>query len=598
MPSLTSETPSAPAETKGACHFPSVFFSNAFLIFIALASLAILLTAPLDLGGNNEWRMSAYVSDAVENGNWAIQHDETGGLASKPPMFCWLSASATALTGRLNPITLYWPTAAATIGLGLVLFHLGKNLIGRRAAFFAGAIFLLSHVAFSQMATCRYDGLFSFFVALAALSAYRAWTLGASWTWFWVACAGATLTKGPLGLILASAGLLAAIWDRKSPDRKFFKGSHLPGIAIFLVITVGWFALAYRQVGFALIHKMIYQELFTHALGKEKEKLSGIDFYKPFLWFISEFAPWSILTILGIWRAWRKPASESGLRRFERFLVCWFIFGLVLFSLGGHQRIRLIYPLMPAAALLAGIQLQRLTESFSPVKLRNCVVVITVASLFVAGLFFHLISTKSKGFRETAAMREFASVLNEKVGNQFPFSHADPPFALSYFLGELHQFATYPVAADLLRGETPAFVAVQELPRLEKQLGSNAPAFFELMRWPEGSKPMVYIVSNHPRLEITPRVAVALGAFRLDMDNAQLKQARGHKFIFDATADTALVKIFNDSEETQTVRAGWSDSTAPLEEHQLKSGESWELKHVSPNSGSEVVYLGRQRIFR
>lgn len=598
MPSLTSETPSASTENKSTARFPGVCFSNAFLIFVALASVAILLTAPLDLGGNNEWRMSAYVSDAVENGNWAIQHDETGGLASKPPLFCWLSASATALTGRLNPVTLYWPTAAATIGLGLVLFNLGKNFIGRRAAFFAGWIFLLSHVAFSQMATCRYDGLFSFFVALAALSAYRAWAQGSSWTWFWIASAGATMTKGPLGLILAAAGLLAAIWERKLPDRKFFKGSHIPGIAIFLVITGGWFALAYRQVGFALIHKMIYQELFTHAIGKEKEKLSGIDFYKPFLWFISEFAPWSFLTILGIWRAWKKPAADSGDRRFERFLVCWFVVGLVLFSLGGHQRTRLIYPLMPAAALLAGLQLQRLTESFSPARLRKCTVIVTVASLFVAGLFFHFISTKSKGFRETAAMREFASVLDEKVGNKFPFSHADSPFALPYFLGELHQFATYPVAADLLRGQTPAFVAVQELPRLKKRLGSNAPAFFELMRWPEGPRPMVYIVSNHPRLERTPRVAVALGAFRLELDNAELQQARGHEFIFEATTDHAFVKIFNDSEETQTVRAAWSDSTAQLEERRLKSGESWELKHDSPNRRREVVYLDRHRFFR
>lgn len=584
MSSATSQLSPHPARIEAAPWFATIFFSNIFLVLLFLISFTLLLTAPFDLGKNNEWRMSAYVADAVENGNWACQHDEEGGIASKPPMFCWLSASATAITGKINRLTLYWPTALATLGLGLVLFGVGKKFIGARAGFLAGWIFLLSHVAFGQMATCRYDGLFSFFVTLAALAAYRAWTTGRGWIWFWLASAGATLTKGPLGLILAAGGLLAAIWERKSPERKTFRGSHLSGVAVFLLITGGWFALAYWQVGSALIHKMIYEELFTHAIGKTKEKLSGPGFYKPLLWFVSEFAPWSLLALLGIWRAWKKPSSNADARRFERFLVCWFVFGLALFSLGGHQRTRLIDPLMPAAALLAALQLARLTASFSTARLMKLVFIITGAALVVSGLYLHLISARSRDVREAVAMKKFAAVVQGKVGEKFPFTHADPPFAFSYYLNELEHFASYPRAAALLRGETPAFVAVQELPRLQKQFGSNTPVVFELMRWPVEGEPIIYIVSNHPRLEWTEQAAVIAGPFRIEMNAARLWQTRGHEFFFRSSGEMASAKISNESDETQIVRVHWGNVRSSVQVRSLKPGESCTIEFDSQKS--------------
>ena len=67
-----------------------------------------------------------------------------------------------------------------------------------------------------QMATARWDGLFAFMVALTALAGFRAWTSGRGWTVFWLAAAAATLTKGPLGLLLAAFGFLAIPWERRS----------------------------------------------------------------------------------------------------------------------------------------------------------------------------------------------------------------------------------------------------------------------------------------------------------------------------------------------------------------------------------------------
>ncbi|OQY64577.1 MAG: hypothetical protein B6D47_13175, partial [Rhodocyclaceae bacterium UTPRO2] len=58
----------------------------------------------------------------------------------------------------------------------------------------------------------------------------------------------------------------------------------------------------------------------------------------------------------------RHPAVDAAARRFERFLFCWIVGGIVLFSLASHHRGDLLLPLWPAAALLAGREMARLAE--------------------------------------------------------------------------------------------------------------------------------------------------------------------------------------------------------------------------------------------
>ena len=55
------------------------------------------------------------------------------------------------------------------------------------------------------------------------------------------------------GVVLASFGLLATFWERRDGTPWPLRGSQLAGVAVFLTVTVGWFVLAYRQVGPHLI---------------------------------------------------------------------------------------------------------------------------------------------------------------------------------------------------------------------------------------------------------------------------------------------------------------------------------------------------------
>jgi len=70
----------------------------------------------------------------------------------------------------------------------------------------------------------------------------------------------------------------------------------------------------------------------------------------------------SLPFFLALWRVIRYPAGNPGERHFERFLTCWILFGLLIFSLVRHQRADLLLPLWPACALFAVREMARWAE--------------------------------------------------------------------------------------------------------------------------------------------------------------------------------------------------------------------------------------------
>src|SRR6266481_3078479 len=357
---------------------------------VAACLFALRMAAPPTLLDQDQERPAAYVLDAVRNGHWLCQRDLTGDITSKPPLYTWLCALIALGIGRVNQFGLYLPGALAALGSALLVLRAGSGHFGARTGFLAALAIMLTSAGLKEFGLARTDGVFAFTVTAAALLAYRAWVRGTGWMWFWLAAAAATLTKGPLGLVLASTGLLASPWilhglrsrRREEADSQqqnadspphvggySLTGCHadheisglglraqLPGMLLFLALTCGWFLLAYREFGRPLAAKMLGQEFIGHAVEGGGHFPGALIYQQP-LYYLGRAAPWSLLAYYGLWRVWRRPAQEALERRFERFLFCWFVPGLALFSLAPHQRGDLLWPLMPAGALIAGREL-------------------------------------------------------------------------------------------------------------------------------------------------------------------------------------------------------------------------------------------------
>lgn len=524
--------------------------------FVALAGLCLFLIAITgfpELTGN-EHRIGAYVMDAVDNGHWLVQRGLDEDVASKPPMLTWLVALATLGYGELTRFALYWPNATATIVVALVLLAWGKRYFGWEAGLLSAITYLFSPIGFNQMMSVRYDGLLALPVTLAALAAFRAWTLRTSWTWFWLAAAWGTLVKGPLALLLGAVGLLAVVWEKRTGHEAQLRGRHWWGGLCYLALCGGWFMLAYADMGQPLVDKMLGRELVGHIAGEDSTNALLRGFYKPTGNVLAGYAPWSVFAVLGLWRVWRRPATETDERRLERFLACWFFVGLLVFSLAAHQRGRLIVPLVPAVALLAGRELAGWLQPRPLLKLAGTF----VAVLLVAFTLYHHVGRAwSKQVQITLGMRETAEVVRRSLGDEFPLVHvgasdSDTSFALQFYLKSARPLTSVARAIELLRGDYPAYVAVTGYGKHADQF-ENGLELLEIARWPQTGTPTVRALGNRPVAEATSRLATIQGPFAIRMDQAQLMGVYRHDFTFRLQEGAGRISIQNQSTADQTV---------------------------------------------
>ena len=456
------------------------------------------ITGPSDLADNDhQERQAAYVLDVLINGNWACQQNQNGELCGKPPLYTWAAAVLSLPFHRVNRFSLFFPGALAVLGIMLTVWYLGRRCFGDWAGALGALAFLVSPSGTRILDLARIDGLFACTVFLAAACAFVSWQTERNWIWFWLAAAAATLAKGPLGLVLAAGGLIAHFWERRGHPEVRLRGSQWIGILLFFALTLGWFLLAYSAKGHDLLARMLGNELVHEAV---KAKRDYFGFTKPTICILTRFLPWSLLALLAIWRVFRSPATDAGERRLERFLVCYFLFGLLLFSLGAHQRPDLVFPLLPAAALLAGRELARWLQPASGTRALAWLIAALAVCLVGFALYTHVFHRvdRDEDLLRTRGMRELATRFERQFGREYPLVICrDAPVTFQVFLNTFRSHVKYEAAAERLAQSEPILVLVKDAAKVRALLPPGTPCY-EVMRWPAQGKASLTLLGNSP----------------------------------------------------------------------------------------------------
>ncbi len=466
-----------------------------FLISAVLLVFTMRLCAPPDLMDRAQDRAVAYILDVTENGHWPCQLDWKGRISSKPPMYTWVAALFSLMLGKVCLFSIYLPCLLSTIGCVFIIYYLGSRYFGWSTGIYGGLMYLFSHLGVRQIALARTDALFSFTIALAALIAFNAWIKGSGWTIFWIVCAISTLTKGPLGPIIAGLGLLAAAWGRKEEDCPTLRGTHIPGICLFLVVTLGWFALAYWYMGKPVFDTMIGKELAGQSIGREAPPLY-IRFWKPTGYVIARYAPWGILTFFGLYRIIRKPSREVETRSLERFLWCWFMGGLLIFSLAKHQRHDLVLPLLVPASVIGGRELTLLIKARTR---RHVLLVATIIILIFSSIFtwyYHIKRPKKRVVRKTTEIRKLANLIAKKNTRNFPIDYVNTTFILQYYLGTMKIHRSLEEVEEILRAPEPRWVVIRRSEKSARLIDELASRFHRVLVWKDSLGERFYVLSN------------------------------------------------------------------------------------------------------
>ena len=336
--------------------------------------------------GDDEAREVGIVRDMVA-GHWLWPRFNDELLPDKPTLYHWLAAVPCALVG-FSETAVRLPSLLAAAGTIWWTVVFGSWLLGPPAGLAAGVMLATYRSFFAHARVARPDTLLVLLLALALGCAYRWWRDRRSGdvTAALALLGVGTFAKGPVApaLFTATFGLFL-LWQRDL--RRLLRFWTIRGIVAFVVLGLGWYALAWAGWGETFVHQ--------HLVGRYVRNLAGGlasgSAYSPKPWyyhllFYPEHLPaivwpWTPFVAVALWELWRR----GGLRDPRaRFLICWALAAVIVFTPAEWKLRYYLLPSLPPLALLTGPLLARLVVApVMPLRLTR--VSVAAAALFAVG---------------------------------------------------------------------------------------------------------------------------------------------------------------------------------------------------------------------
>jgi 4-amino-4-deoxy-L-arabinose transferase-like glycosyltransferase len=286
------------------------------------------------------------------SGDWITLRLDGIRYFSKPPLPYWLMQVSFMVDGATPFAARLWPALAAVAAAALTA-RIGTMLGGPRLGLLAGLMTGMNLGVFVFARIVKPDMLLVFCITAAFSGFVAAYTTGRRWPLgvFYGALGLAVIAKdflGALGPLMAVAAFLWWVGERSIR-------TWMPwwGIALFLVPWLPWYlAVETRNPGFlwfTVVDVHLLNFTGRRAFPDEDVPLRTLEFLAV---TIVAFLPWSLAAPLGAMRALRQGAADRPASMW-RFLACWALGVIAVFSLSRFKLPHYAFPAFPALALLA-----------------------------------------------------------------------------------------------------------------------------------------------------------------------------------------------------------------------------------------------------
>jgi len=320
------------------------------LVLLAVACLVFLpALGTRELWSPDEPRFALIAEDMLQDGDFVVPHLLGRVYAEKPPLQIWLVVLTALPFGHVTEWAARFPSALAAIATVLLTGWFARRCFGEGAGFASALVLMTSGHFFMRGRWSCTDTILAFFFLGAVVLAFL-WAEGKRWAgWgFFLACALATLTKGPVGLVLP-AGILVAHLALEGRGREIPRFPWISGTLLFAAIVLPWFLLYGMRAGGGELGVLVLREnvdRFFHAWNN----------LRPFHYYLGRFPvsflPWSVFlpaAAVAFFRARRDPALSP-----LRLVVLWFVLVFLFFSVSSGKRTVYLLPIFPAAAIVLG----------------------------------------------------------------------------------------------------------------------------------------------------------------------------------------------------------------------------------------------------
>ena len=291
-------------------------------------------------------------------GQWLVPPWDYQPNFDNPPLYMWATALLFKLFGPTE-FAARLVSAAAGVGCILLTYRFGSRLFGPWVGLFSGAVLLTTPYFIKYSRHAMLDTLqtllvtASLYLLLLGLQRQRTgWMdLGAG-----VLMGLAVLNKSVLGflpLAIYATYVLAA----RIPLRRALRPGLWATILAGLALPGAWFAAVAARHGPAFVHRHLGYVVWQRTVAGDPDQVmswaSRLDYFTGLL---SNFQPWLLLAVYGVWRLYRQEEEP----RRGLVPVAWAGAVLVLLSLPIAHKSWYVMPAYPALALLAGVGLEGL----------------------------------------------------------------------------------------------------------------------------------------------------------------------------------------------------------------------------------------------
>jgi 4-amino-4-deoxy-L-arabinose transferase-like glycosyltransferase len=307
---------------------------------------------------------------------------------NKPPLFNWILAAYTHISGSMSEFILRLPTVISLLLMGVVMFMLSRKSLGRTNAFIVSLMWITSaRVLFWD----SFQGLIDITYSLVTLTSFaiiflysqkRNWLV--MFLLSYALAAAGYLMKGIPSIAFQGISLLVWLTYEKN-FKKLFSWQHLAGIIVFAFIT-GAYYFAYLQTNSL---NDVFATLFDQSNRISDKEGSLISWGKHLIMFplemSYEFAPWTILLLLLIDKRVRQIIIQDKLIVFSLLI---FSSNILIYWISADMRPRYLFMLFP---LLFIILIKTYSVSVNSKTLLTKIVDAFIIVLSFAGSFSLLI---------------------------------------------------------------------------------------------------------------------------------------------------------------------------------------------------------------
>ncbi len=291
-----------------------IYFSSAFVLFVALVILWIPWLGETLFYSKGEPREAVVAMSMLQSGDWILPVSCGSDIPYKPPFLAWLIACLAWLLngGVVNEFISRLPSALSAIAVVMAGYSWARKLRGEQFALFMSLITATSFEFYRAAMACRVDMVLTACMVGAMYLLFEVrqhkghdnfWRYAVST----VLLTAAVLTKGPIGAFLPC--LVMGFYFVFRGDRFFPTLGRMAALCFAsCIVPAIWYYNAWLDGGERFL-QLAWEENFGRLTGTMSYESHVKPFWYNFVTVIVGMLPWTVLVLMAV-SALRRMVSQ------------------------------------------------------------------------------------------------------------------------------------------------------------------------------------------------------------------------------------------------------------------------------------------------